>query len=248
MQKTFSDHRHYVQGVAWDPLGELFISESTDRTMRVHGLRASKARSRAAASDFQMAADFVQLTSVYKRPLKEQERNCSRGSERLAQQGCGKIDLQVCGHGQQRDDNQVKKDAVLQNAIGNTGGEANDKTEGGKGTGKKRCACYVFQDEGLNTFVRRLSFSPEGSFAVAPAATLGPSGPASRCLSLEILAISKSLLTNNVHFLSSSHSCQYSTYLDLRGAQSSTALSSSSIDIVCSFPESLHFGHHVRTF
>jgi WD40 repeat protein len=30
------DHKHYVQGVAWDPAGEFLVSQSGDRTCRVY--------------------------------------------------------------------------------------------------------------------------------------------------------------------------------------------------------------------
>lgn len=33
---TFEDHGHYVQGVAWDPLGHFVVSQSSDRTCRVY--------------------------------------------------------------------------------------------------------------------------------------------------------------------------------------------------------------------
>jgi hypothetical protein len=31
-----ADHKHYVQGVAWDPAGEFLVSQSGDRTCRVY--------------------------------------------------------------------------------------------------------------------------------------------------------------------------------------------------------------------
>ncbi|KAI8468983.1 MAG: hypothetical protein J3K34DRAFT_522465 [Monoraphidium minutum] len=38
-EARLSGHRHYVQGVAWDPLGRYVISLSADRTARVHAPR-----------------------------------------------------------------------------------------------------------------------------------------------------------------------------------------------------------------
>ena len=34
-QIRLDDHSHYVQGVAWDPVGHYIVSQSTDRTCKV---------------------------------------------------------------------------------------------------------------------------------------------------------------------------------------------------------------------
>jgi WD40 repeat protein len=39
LQQRLLGHRHYVQGVAWDPLGAWLVSASADRSVRVHGLK-----------------------------------------------------------------------------------------------------------------------------------------------------------------------------------------------------------------
>ena len=35
----FRDHKHYVQGVAWDPRGDMLLSAAADRSVRVYGLK-----------------------------------------------------------------------------------------------------------------------------------------------------------------------------------------------------------------
>jgi hypothetical protein len=35
-QARFSDHKHYIQGVAWDPLGQFVVTQSADRSVRVY--------------------------------------------------------------------------------------------------------------------------------------------------------------------------------------------------------------------
>jgi hypothetical protein len=152
LQKCFSSHRHYVQGVAWDPLGAYVLTLSTDRTMRVHRARASKKQSRADASDVQLASDFVQSAAVFKRALTLQKR--------------GQVSV-------------AEKAGDCQHASGESNMPSSPCADGGRGVQNGSSgATYIFQDEGLNTFFRRLTFSPEGSFVVAPAATLGPSAPA----------------------------------------------------------------------
>ena len=35
-QQVLKDHMHYVQGIAWDPIGQYFASISNDRTCRIY--------------------------------------------------------------------------------------------------------------------------------------------------------------------------------------------------------------------
>ncbi|CAO1626259.1 unnamed protein product [Parajaminaea phylloscopi] len=48
--KEFSDHTHYVQGVAWDPLGEYLATQSSDRSVHVHTLQNKAAATPAVSS------------------------------------------------------------------------------------------------------------------------------------------------------------------------------------------------------
>jgi chromatin assembly factor 1 subunit B len=36
---VFADHTHYVQGVAWDPLGQYIATQSSDRSMAIYKYR-----------------------------------------------------------------------------------------------------------------------------------------------------------------------------------------------------------------
>eukprot|EP00613_Pedinella_sp_CCMP2098_P077375 CAMPEP_0171935670 /NCGR_PEP_ID=MMETSP0993-20121228/33142_1 /TAXON_ID=483369 /ORGANISM="non described non described, Strain CCMP2098" /LENGTH=301 /DNA_ID=CAMNT_0012576655 /DNA_START=19 /DNA_END=921 /DNA_ORIENTATION=- len=38
----FREHTHFVQGVAWDPLGQLLATQSSDRTVRVYGCKTEE--------------------------------------------------------------------------------------------------------------------------------------------------------------------------------------------------------------
>jgi hypothetical protein len=81
----------------------------------------------------------------------------------------------------QENDRRGKNTGTRQPSASSRENQAGSTFGGGKAVasehtkdGKASAAGYIFQDESTNTFFRRLAFSPEGSFVVAPAATLGP--------------------------------------------------------------------------
>lgn len=167
MQRSFTGHRHYVQGVTWDPLGEHILTQSTDRTMRVHRARASKKRARAPASDLLAAADFVQASSVYKRALLSTE---TSAPSRAASSPAGTQSGSTPAAASPAAVVQCPQDSSRQQ-------QPSVPSPRERPPAHRQAAArttYIFQDECLNTFFRRLSFSPEGSFVVAPAATMGP--------------------------------------------------------------------------
>lgn len=41
MLREIAEHNHYVQGVAWDPLGEYLTTQSSDRSVHVYALRST---------------------------------------------------------------------------------------------------------------------------------------------------------------------------------------------------------------
>lgn len=176
MQRSLTGHRHYVQGVTWDPLGEHILTQSTDRTMRVHRARAAKKRARPPANDVLAAADFVQAASVSKRPLLSTEPSASsRGA--------------TSPSGKQPADTPAAEPPAVTAGAQCPQGDAKQQQPAAASPPERPASqrqpasrtTYIFQDECLNTFFRRLSFSPEGSFVVAPAATLGPLAPVPQC-------------------------------------------------------------------
>jgi chromatin assembly factor 1 subunit B len=42
--QKLKEHNHYVQGVAWDPLGTLIASQSSDRTLKIYTNQAKKTK------------------------------------------------------------------------------------------------------------------------------------------------------------------------------------------------------------
>ncbi|KXZ43425.1 hypothetical protein GPECTOR_91g579 [Gonium pectorale] len=140
--KWLQDHGHYVQGVAWDPLGRFIASQSADRTARVYAAKpppgleggGNKRGAAAAAAALTSAAlareGFFSAATLAKCPL-------------LGGGGGG-----GAGAGQQ----QAGEDAATAPAAA-------------AGSGKQP----LFSDDSLPTFFRRLAWSPDGSFLAAPA-------------------------------------------------------------------------------
>lgn len=105
VHQTLDGHLHYVQGVAWDPLGHYVASLSSDRTCRVYVNKPQKTKSKGPKM-----LNFVPHNVIAKAEQK------------------------------QSDDSKNSSTKV-----------------------------HLFHDETLPSFFRRLSWSPDGSFLVAPA-------------------------------------------------------------------------------
>ena len=178
LQRSFNSHRHYVQGVTWDPLGEHILTQSTDRTMRVHRARASKKRARATGSDLLAASDFVQASSVSKRALVSTEAAVASQATRSSP---GKQ-----GGGCRQPADASATDPPAATAQSSQAVDAAQPRSAHVSQNNTSRSTYIFQDECLNTFFRRLSFSPEGSFVVAPAATMGPLAQVPQCAPFQL--------------------------------------------------------------
>ena len=113
--KKFESHKHFVQGVAWDPHGQYFLTISADRMCKVHALKPKKRKVEAGDG------------SGGRKPT----------AERIGEFYCA--------------------DSICKRVVGSSDGDA---------SGTKRV--HLFHDETLPSFFRRLSWSPDGSFAVIP--------------------------------------------------------------------------------
>lgn len=141
--QTLKDHNNFVQGVAWDPLGDYVATQSCDRSLRVYGLSVSKSAVRSleqtarneqkqnAASD--KAEDNVaNATSLPfytppKRPFNFSLKSASRY-----------YDPSVAG---------------------------DEKEETNKPKASKR---RLYMDETVPSFFRRPDWTPDGSILIAP--------------------------------------------------------------------------------
>ncbi|CAD7704159.1 unnamed protein product [Ostreobium quekettii] len=59
-------HKHYIQGVAWDPANQFLVSQSGDRTCRVYGRPPLLKQTKASAA--KTAGHWMQERLLYKRP------------------------------------------------------------------------------------------------------------------------------------------------------------------------------------
>jgi len=124
------DHLSYVQGVAWDPLGNYLASQGSDRTIKVY---SRKIKSRKSNTE---KAQNAQMTPNYD----------------------GKFDM---GKPKTIKYYQIKED--------DNKNSTPSKTNGATSTPSKRN--NLFADEStVESFFRRLSWTPDGAFLIAPTA------------------------------------------------------------------------------
>ncbi|KNC54541.1 chromatin assembly factor 1 subunit B [Thecamonas trahens ATCC 50062] len=136
------DSDNYVQGVAFDPFGEFFLSHSVDRTLRIYRARAGTGSMpllepvAAGTSDAELAvsddAPKFALPAYRKKPLvlRKALYNTSR------------------------------------NGNSEAGGASNEAGSASKTTTCKRYSMWA--DEATSTFFRRLAVAPDGSIVVVP--------------------------------------------------------------------------------
>ena len=144
------DHRHYVQGVAWDPAGVFLATQAADRTVRVYGPRPLPAGKRRGGGGAAAAAggarpacgaglrDLVCLATLARRPPREGELPAAPAAGAAAAEGA------------------PVAAAAAPRAAATT--------------------FPLFADEQLPTFFRRLAWSPDGGLLAVPAGVLRPGG------------------------------------------------------------------------
>lgn len=160
--------------------------------MRVLRATATKGRRKASQTDAAAAASYAQAHVVYRHTVQmpagaPAEHTHSRENESAAgiQAPASQASQPVACTPQLERSGSAAAAGAARPPDAATGSQALAPSSAQKGAGgaadEAGVAGYIFQDESLNTFFRRLAFSPEGSFVVAPAATLGPLAPTSRC-------------------------------------------------------------------
>ncbi|GIL93395.1 hypothetical protein Vretimale_17474 [Volvox reticuliferus] len=166
--KWLQDHGHYVQGVAWDPLGRYIASQSADRTARVYAVkpppgttdggikRATVAPANpSVVTSASLARDgFYAAATLSKGPLpllglQHQQPAIATGGVEGEAAAAGGGDA-VVADGQQLQPGQEGATAA---------------PIAGGGVAKQPLFC----DDSLPTFFRRLAWSPDGAFLAMPA-------------------------------------------------------------------------------
>ena len=143
-----------MQGVAWDPLGAWMVSQSADRTVRIHGLKppptGSKGAAAAAAKEGMRASTALARDVLHTHTL----------AKVAVQPPATPPQLPAAAAAAAGED--VQADAAA------AAGEVQTLPQQQQQPGKPLQAA-LFHDESLNTFFRRLAWSPEGSLLAVPA-------------------------------------------------------------------------------
>ena len=156
LKQVLKGHNHYVQGVAWDPVQQYVATQSSDKSCRVYALPGRSAAAEPAPSgEYAKPASrkgFTIAAQIRRRvmplPLAEHKKQ-----EEVA--GVGEL-AQGPGQGQGgRELLQKHEDA------------ASAKKSKKR---KKKNKRGLFYDETVPTFVRRLCWTPDGSFLLTPTA------------------------------------------------------------------------------
>ena len=172
------DHRHYVQGVAWDPLDRLIVSQSSDRTVKLYANgNGAVGSARATANALPLSAPIAKKGGGggYKIPAwsnvacKHTLRHRTMDAAAAAAEE-GATDKDEAG----------KSSAAAAGASAEgTTASAVPAAVGGEGAAselvvkpKKRRAPQhrLFADENIASFFRRLAWTPDGAMLITPAA------------------------------------------------------------------------------
>jgi len=144
-----ANHKHFIQGVAWDPAQQFVVTQSTDRTCRVYSLKPPASGGKRskhaqwALPAAHTASDFYCSHTLSKRSFNNKKnKDLEAGKETTTTGAAGGEQLPdtnpFAPPPQHRQQQQQQKHPL-------------------------------FHDETINSFFRRLSWSPDGSFLVIPA-------------------------------------------------------------------------------
>jgi len=157
--ENFDGHSHYVQGVAWDPRDRFILSQSCDRSCRVYGKKKGE---RLCPDDelfgtrgFRWKKNSVKcIQKIFKRELAPSD----------------------VPEGAKEAENTTAADVVPSNDTKKTLQSStiaeNQDVEDSAKSKKKAPKHAMFVDENVQSFFRRLSFTPDGSACVVPAAQI----------------------------------------------------------------------------
>ena len=146
-----ANHKHFIQGVAWDPAQQFVVTQSTDRTCRVYSLKPpASGRKRSKHAQWalpaaQTASDFYCSHTLSKRSfINKKNKDLEAGKETTTTGAVG---------GEQLPDTNPLAPSPQQQ----------------QQQQQQQQKHPLFHDETINSFFRRLSWSPDGSFLVIPA-------------------------------------------------------------------------------
>ena len=140
------EHSHYVQGVAYDPLGTYIASQASDRTVRVMKGKYPKEKNSGGTS--------INIGETHRQVLDE---------FKLGFDGKGK----VIKHFTQQVRNTISPNTRAEIRVEHSNDDINiiESQEEGNERAVRR---HLFADESVESFFRRLDWTPDGSFLVVP--------------------------------------------------------------------------------
>eukprot|EP00939_MAST-03C_sp_MAST-3C-sp1_P004770 g4770.t1 len=140
----FDDHSHYVQGVAWDPRDRYLLTQSCDRSCRVYG----RSNEGALAPEDSL---FGSKAFRWKIGLKCVQKIAKR---------------------KYVEDDTVEVERMENNVVGGEKSSSNENDDPAAREGKVRATQkthhHMFIDETVQSFFRRLAFTPDGSACIVP--------------------------------------------------------------------------------
>eukprot|EP00814_Leptocylindrus_danicus_P021879 CAMPEP_0116016952 /NCGR_PEP_ID=MMETSP0321-20121206/7772_1 /TAXON_ID=163516 /ORGANISM="Leptocylindrus danicus var. danicus, Strain B650" /LENGTH=699 /DNA_ID=CAMNT_0003487079 /DNA_START=296 /DNA_END=2395 /DNA_ORIENTATION=- len=136
------DHTHYVQGIAYDPKGVYIASQASDRTVRILSRKPPKQRGQPL---LQLKFEVESKQQVIK----------YRETSNDVQKGGGLKEAEM---------NVVQSCSKNEASDANTASTATATAQ----ANHKQLKRYLFCDESLESFFRRLSWTPDGAFLIAP--------------------------------------------------------------------------------
>ncbi|GEQ66516.1 hypothetical protein JCM33374_g179 [Metschnikowia sp. JCM 33374] len=149
--KEMSNHTHYVQGIAWDPLNEFLASQSADRSVNIHSLTVSKS-----GTSISISANLCSKSTRADLPVTK--------VSNLTGTGNPEIKLQATSHEFPEDMSSLAQQNTDQNEKPKNTIAPDTPTD----AQLVKKVSPLYHSENLQSFFRRLTFSPDGSLLVAP--------------------------------------------------------------------------------
>ncbi|KAI9033246.1 WD40 repeat-like protein [Hyaloraphidium curvatum] len=186
--QVVKDHSHFVQGVAWDPLGEYIATQSSDRSMTVYRCetpapkklvfklfgKLSKMALPKQGADADAVVDVVSTADVD--VVQEVGERPSSPTPMLAASAKGKevirngvVPMEIVEPVAASESGDDRSPSELQEPGDAASATAAPSAQPASRAPRLALAYKMFHDDTLKSFFRRLSFSPDGALLIAPA-------------------------------------------------------------------------------
>lgn len=151
VEERRKDHTQYVQGVAWDPLNEYLVTEGNDRSCRVYSLNGFDPVSR--SSSRKVAKKCTCIQTIKTREFPTDACNVGSGAPHPTKEGDGK-----------EGDQEAQSETERKQTAGITADAVTAEETARAAAPKHR----MFLDDTCPAFARRPTWTPDGSYFLAP--------------------------------------------------------------------------------